>query len=312
MTLDTPPQPVAETLDPKLFDGLSVYQDVLWGGRVVRQGVRDCRERWELIGPHIPQEAAVLDIGSNFGWFGLKICASRPGAVVASVEADPRSALIQRQVLASHEHRRIALLTARANCRLVVRFARRGQRFDIALCLSILHWMPDHHEFLQQLGKIADRIIVEYPHPAEPDAGSARIRGEIGEIGPYLAGLFPTRPVTCIGDCATHLDARLRRPIWLVDHAVATAAARPCGTSVELDFAALVHNGLSWPPRSWWEALAREPARPAAFAGLSEARFRSLLAQVPEQDLYGPRGRWRRQVRQAAGRWARRSLAWMR
>ncbi|MBL9122337.1 MAG: class I SAM-dependent methyltransferase [Planctomycetaceae bacterium] len=306
---------MAETLDPEFFDGLSVYQDVLWEGRVIRQGVRDCRERWELISPHVPQKAAVLDIGSNFGWFGLKICESCPQAVVASVEADPRSALIQRQVLASHEHRRLALLTARANCRLVERFARRGQRFDVALCLSILHWMPDHQEFLQQLGKIADRIIVEYPHPAEPDAGSARIRREIGEIGPYLARLFPARPVAYLGDCATHLDARLRRPIWLVDSAeqcaVATAAARPSSTSVELDFAALVQNGLSWPPRSWWEALAREPARHAAFAGLSAARLRSLLAQVPEQDLYGPRGRWRRQVRQAAGRWARRSLAWM-
>ena len=85
-----------EILNPKLFDGLSVYQDVVLAGRTVRQGARDCHERWRVIEPHLPAGGAFLDIGSNFGWFGLKICESRPSAVVASVEADPRSALIRQ------------------------------------------------------------------------------------------------------------------------------------------------------------------------------------------------------------------------
>src|SRR5437016_2940122 len=91
-------------LDPRLFDRLSVYQDVVLGGQTVRRGARDCEARWELIAPHVPLAGTVLDIGSNFGWFGLRICQEYPECVVASVEADEQSGTVQREVLRSHAH----------------------------------------------------------------------------------------------------------------------------------------------------------------------------------------------------------------
>ena len=84
------------------------------GGPNLLHGHRDCMGRWEALAPHLPQAGTILDVGSNFGWFGLQICRTRPQCVVASVEADLRSAAVQRQVLQSHDATRICLLTARA------------------------------------------------------------------------------------------------------------------------------------------------------------------------------------------------------
>ena len=302
MTLQTQPRRVTETLDPKLFDGLSVYQDVVLAGQTVRSGVRDCHQRWRVIEPHLPAAGAFLDIGSNFGWFGLKICESRPGAVVASVEADPRSALIQRKVLSSHAHRRIALLTDRADCRLVSRFAAAGQRFDAALCLSILHWIPDHRAFLTQLGQIAARIVIEYPHPDEADAGSTKIRAEIGDLAEYLRRLFPNRPVEQIGDCASHLSSQYRRPIWLVGEADSTPTV-PSGINAR----SMLESGLSWPPRSWWlNSLERgnfpqtgQPSLTAHGVQGKRADWERLsrrLERLPESSLYTRSGYVQRQL----------------
>lgn len=305
-------------LDPKLFDGLSVYQDVVLAGQTVRSGVRDCHQRWRVIEPHLPAAGAFLDIGSNFGWFGLKICESRPGAVVASVEADSRSALIQRRILASHEHRRIALLTDRADRRLVARFASAGQRFDAALCLSILHWIPDHQAFLARLGQIAARIVIEYPHPDEADAGSTKIRAEIGDLADYLKRLFPHRPVEQIGDCASHLSSHYRRPIWLVGEAGLT----PVGES-GLEVTSMLESGLSWPPRSWWlNSLERsdfpESGQPELTADgvrgerAEWERLSRRLERLPESSLYPGSGYVQRQLRRLMGSVSRRTRALIR
>lgn len=307
-------------IDPVLFDGLSVYQDVVLAGETVRKGVRDCEQRWRLIEPYLPPAGTVVDIGSNFGWFGLKICESRPDCVVASVEADPRSALIQRKVLESHEHRRIALLTASANCRMLARFAAAGQRFDAALCLSILHWLPDHRRFLTRLGEMTDRIVLDYPHAGEIEAGNERIRQEIGDIEVYLGELFAGRPLHKIGGCPSHLDPARRRSVWLVD-STETAPRSSAGLCVS----ALIDNGLSWPPRGWWmrecARLADAPDPPGTdwtlrASGLCGGidRLRGMNRRVkhlPETTLYSGRDRVGRQMWQAAGRMIRRGTRWM-
>jgi SAM-dependent methyltransferase len=237
-------------LSDRLLDRLSVYQDVVLAGQTVRRGARDCEERWNLIAPHLPSAGSVLDVGSNFGWFGLRICQERPECVVASVEADERSAAVQREVLRSHSHSRICMLTSRANRRLVAKFASAGQRFDAAICLSVLHWLPDHRQFLTELGKIAARVFVELPDPREAGAGVERLRREIGEIGPYLRACFPDRPVRCLGRTANHRQPDLPREMWLVDRSEQGIAE----TSPGLEVSALTRLSVSWPPRSWWHS----------------------------------------------------------
>ncbi|HEY5315010.1 MAG TPA: class I SAM-dependent methyltransferase, partial [Pirellulales bacterium] len=188
-----------QTIDARLLNRAGVYQDVRWAGQTLARGRRDCNRRWELIRPLLPARGALLDVGSNFGWFGLAACETFADYVVASVEADEQSAGVQRQVLQSHALRRIALLTHPAGSRLADVFARSGQRFDAVLCLSVLHWMRNHREFLTRLGPISGRMFIEHPDPREQGAGIDRIRREIGPIGRYLRDVFPDRHAILLG-----------------------------------------------------------------------------------------------------------------
>lgn len=229
--------------------GLSVYQDVVLGGETVLKGRHACLARWQVIAPHLPAAGAILDVGSNFGWFGWKACETSPQRVVASMEADPHSARIQRRMLASHNHERIVLLTGRANAGAIRTFTQAGQQFEAALCLSVLHWMPDHEAFLRQLGQIARKLFVEVPDPHEEGAGHESIRRQIGRVDTYLRNLFPDRDCRRLARLPSHRDARCLREIWLVELPIATDAA----PAVELDVAALMQLSVSWPPRSWWQ-----------------------------------------------------------
>ena len=258
------------SIDPRLFGGLCVYQDVIVGGETVVEGVRDCRGRWEAIAPHLPRSGSILDVGSNFGWFGLKLCENSPDVVVASVEGDLRSARVQRRVLELNDARRVCLTVARAGVELVGRFARAGQRFDAALCLAVLHWMPDHREFLASLGAITGRIFLEQPDPREEGAGVERIRREIGSIGPYLEGLFPGRPVRRLAQLASHRESCYPRELWIVGQAEGTATDPSAG----LDVSTLLANSASWPPRSWWQP---QLARCAEEAGPADDGRRQVL-----------------------------------
>ncbi|MGE0608239.1 MAG: class I SAM-dependent methyltransferase [Pirellulales bacterium] len=258
-----PPAELPDAIPERLFRGLSVYQDVVMAGQTVRRGERDCQARWQAIAPHVAQAGTVLDIGSNFGWFGLQICRANPAAVVASVEADLRSAAVQRAVLASHiaeqttqadppatvgAGSRICLLTARAGLRLAETFAAADTRFDAVLCLNVLHWLREHRLFLRRLGTVAAKIVIEHPDPDEAGAGVELVRREIGPIGPYLHEVFPGRPVERIAFTESHRDLARPRELWLVG----PPADWPAGPRAGIDTAALLRLSLCWPPRSWW------------------------------------------------------------
>jgi hypothetical protein len=302
------------SFEPRWFRGLSVYQDVVLDGQKVLSGARDCPQRWEAIEPQLPAAGSILDVGSNFGWFGLKICQSRPECVVASVEADSRSAWVQRRVLQSHRAERICLLTDRAGVRLAERFCRAGQRFDAVLCLSVLHWIADHRQFLSRLATIAGRLLIEQPDPREEGAGVERIRGEIGATGDYLSSLFADRTVTCLARWPSHRDLRYTRELWLVGQ----PPGWPSVASPGLDVAAMLDLGLSWPPRSWWrqrlpqalpaDSRGRLLLTPRGLglderpAGDQLARLPGKLHRVPENRLYTP-ARWLfHRLRRLAGR----------
>jgi hypothetical protein len=248
------------SLSPRLLDGLSIYQDVVWAGQTAIAGTRDCQARWRLIEPHLPRTGSILDVGSNFGWFALQICQSRPECVVASAEADYRSARVQREVLASHVGvnpaaqrgvaERICLITRRLNGQSMRVWIDHRQRFDAALCLNVLHWITDHRQFLHALGAVSARIFVEHPDPNESGAGIERVRREIGPIGSYLAAVFPHRPVICLGAIPSHrhpVDGGLRT-LWMVEPP-RHATNEP---SPGLDLAALMRLAPVWPNRDWW------------------------------------------------------------
>jgi SAM-dependent methyltransferase len=296
-------------MDGNALCGLHVYQDVVLGGRTAVRGRRDCLGRWEVLVPHLPHCGTVLDVGSNLGWFGLKICEAFPDCVVASVEPDERSATLQREVLGSHRSARICLLTDRADRRLARRFIEAGQELDAVLCLSVLHWLPDHREFLSALGEIARRLLIEQPDPRESGAGFAHIREEIGPIGRYLESLFPGRPLQRLAQVPSHRQCPFPREVWLVGE----LPGPPKPPSLGLEVSALLALSPSWPPRSWWRGQlanclegasprGREPRRvlftpqgllaQGGVAGQPTLRqLRRRVARLPENRLFSP-GQW--------------------
>jgi SAM-dependent methyltransferase len=253
----------SDKISPRLFRDLSIYQDVVLAGRTALRGQRDCPTRWRLMEPYLPPVGAILDVGSNFGWFALAIAETRPRCVVASAEADTRSIQVQRHVLDSHYHRdrsarsgnvsvaeRICLVTRRLNASRLRHWSQSRQRFDAALCLNVLHWMPDHRDFLLGLGALAARIFVEHPDPNEHGAGIERARREIGPIGPYLAELFPRRAVVCLGTIPSHRATAeaCPRTLWLVEPPKHSPPRPASGLQVE----SLLKLAPCWPPRHWW------------------------------------------------------------
>jgi hypothetical protein len=308
-----------QTIDARLLNRVSVYQDVRWAGQTLARGRRDCNRRWEWIRPLLPERGVLLDVGSNFGWFGLAACEAFADYVVASVEADEQSASVQRQVLRSHAERRIALLTHPAGGRLAEVFARSGQRLDAVLCLSVLHWMRDHREFLTRLAPISGRIFIEHPDPREQGAGVDRIRREIGPIGQYLRELLPGRHAILLGRVPSDRQTDVSRELWMLE---APADYRP-NPAPALDVGALLELAPSWPPRSWWrrESLVLQPAdrhakagyqftpqgiRRAVLAadgeGLTHRRLLRLASRLPEGRLW-PLTHWLyRRTRRLAGK----------
>jgi hypothetical protein len=312
----------AAPLDPRLLAGLAVYQDVILNGQTAVRGARDCTSRLDLIVGHLPRCRSLLDVGSNFGWFGLKLCQAFPECVVASVEANPRSARIQRLALASHADRRMCLVTRLADARLAEFWAQAGRPIDAVLCLSVLHWISDHESLVSRLGSVADRLFFELPHPDEEGSGVEHLRREIGRLGPYLARVFPNRPRHLLGEVDSHRSSTLRRELWMVG----PSADRPEESAGGLDVEALLESAVSWPPRSWWQVQLNQLVPPEeagvrgchrllftpcglkwtpAAAGVDLHRLKRLAARVPEKGVYSVSQWIARRARQVAGRLAR-------
>ncbi len=271
---------------------LSVYQDVVIQGQVVRQGVRSCEDRWQLIEPHCTSTTqTVLDVGSNFGWFGLRLCERLPQCVVASIEADFRSAAVQRSVLASHDHRRICLMTQTVNAARLRNWADSGQRFDVALVLAVLHWMPDHRQVLTELGRLANQLFIELPEPNEVAVGLDHVRQEMGRIDVYLGEQFPGRTVECLGTVDGPSGGAHRRRLWRVGPSQGVVQLHSEG----LDAAQLFPWRPSWPPQSWWQRHLADlrHRKPEPSTSNSELVFSSAGLQIGRQ--WSPRefDQWR-------------------
>lgn len=303
---------VMDELD-QLLRGISTYQDIVIGGETVRRGRRDCESRWQAIVPHLPTTGVLIDVGANFGWFCRRWCAEGADRIALAWEADLRSAGVARYVLAANNEHRVALCTAPARAESAARIAATGRRIDVVLCLSVLHWMPDHRPFLTELGKVTDRILIEQPPAEEAKAGIAEVRQAIGAIGPYLMQLFPNRPVNQVATWPSHLDGDSQRELWLVG----PVNERPPSAPAAVDAALLCDLDLAWPPRSWWQSqLPFEEVATSGglawtadgvqlrpdFGARTSAEWRRMFAQLPEQQTTT----WRRRVRRVvASAWRR-------
>ena len=66
---------------------MTQYQDAFYPG-AVSAGVRECARRWELIERFLPTSGMVLDVGSNLGYFGIRMALRSEQIGVVSIESN--------------------------------------------------------------------------------------------------------------------------------------------------------------------------------------------------------------------------------
>lgn len=293
----------------ELLRGLSVYQDIDLAGQTERRGERDCEERWNAIAPHMPETGSLLDIGANFAWFCLRWCREGADRTAVAWEADLRSAAVARYVLASNAADHICLITARADTKNLQTFVASGQRYSVALCLSVLHWLPDHRTFLRALGSVAPRILIEHCDPREEGAGIEHVRREIGPIGDYLRQIFPERTVRRLAVWKSHLTDEFPRELWMVEEPDAESPTVPPTSAVSAR--PLLKLDAAWPPASWWREQLERPELatasnvaftpqglttiPSTQPGDTRAELMRLISQMPAAGVTT----WRRRLRRS-------------
>lgn len=162
------------------------YQPLLGAGV---ESQRDVLRRWELIEPLLPEEGLMVDVGSNYGWFGLQAALSRPGLEVWSVEPDVDALAVQEQLVSDFElWDRFNTFSSPMNDRFWLADLV-DVRIDLVLFLSVLHWLDDPEGVVGEAARVSDRMIFDHPDVDNAAAHNRSGRAYMGHIVDWLKGL---------------------------------------------------------------------------------------------------------------------------
>ena len=153
------------------------YQPIEIKDEVINKGWRGCIDRWELIKPFIKEEDVVMDMGSHFGYFGLKIEKEIPKSLILSVEANHGAAEIQELVLKANESKNVYLINKLLGLNDLLRISRTTEAIDVILCLSMIYEFPKTEitNVLYLFSQIAPKLIIETCALNEPYKGKENI-----------------------------------------------------------------------------------------------------------------------------------------
>ena len=181
----------------------ALYQDIWVKGKVVRQGVRECADRYELIRDFCSQYRrpfTVLDVGAADGYFSVRLTEDFPDCTVVAVE--PRLRI--GEVLALNEAERVLWLHTSLRVEDVHTLAD-VEHFDVTLALSVIHWMKKPPaESIAALQRLGDHLILELP--VEDTATGQEV----------VQAIATPEGSSLLGYGESHLDAEAQRPIYLL------------------------------------------------------------------------------------------------
>lgn len=149
------------------------YQDIWQNGHLVRQGERNCAERWDLMYFEllkIPEPFTVLDVGANEGYF----CARLKESFDCHVTASDKERYMRSLVDDAHVDRWLTTMTA---LRL-----ERSQRYDVVLGLSVLHHFRDWELAYHAMRACRRSAIIEVPAIDEQWMKMAKSRDSLPAI----------------------------------------------------------------------------------------------------------------------------------
>src|SRR5688572_3193826 len=112
----------------------------------------------------------VLDVGSNLGYFGIRMALERERLAVVSIEANQANAEEQAKIVRSHRLTRVCVINAAFNSAVSGEWAKLCDWFDLTLLLSIIHWFDDPARVVGDLSTMSRRMIIEVPDPDDHGA----------------------------------------------------------------------------------------------------------------------------------------------
>ncbi len=121
------------------------------------------RAEVELIESIVPSSGMVLDVGSNLGYFGIRMALQSEQVGVVSLEANQINAEEQAKIVRSHGMTRVCVINAAFNAQVSRDWVKVCDWFDLTLLLSIIHWFDDPAQVVQDLSKMSARMIIEVP-----------------------------------------------------------------------------------------------------------------------------------------------------
>ncbi|WP_306365456.1 bifunctional 2-polyprenyl-6-hydroxyphenol methylase/3-demethylubiquinol 3-O-methyltransferase UbiG [Nocardia sp. CC227C] len=181
---------------------MSRYQPEWVNGREVGTGRRDAAGRYKAIADYLGDDMRgfhVLDLGAYNGYFSRRLAEDFGAHCVA---ADDYVGLTDAPgVKAVRKRLSMPELTSLGS-------------FDVVLCLSVLHHLPDWRAYLDALVSMAPLVFIETAHPDEvlPKAKAHGQSREIEAAVDALAGAHGTMLAFTPGH-----DARHARPLWVID-----------------------------------------------------------------------------------------------
>jgi len=150
---------------------MEYYQDSWVKGKVIKKGIRDCEERYQMIKPFFERynrPITVLDLGANFGYFSFRLAEDFPGVYVI-VEAGQEESVYLKELCEKNDNKNVIFWNHRINLGELNYLSNREQ-FDVILAFnSIHHFMEPYNEVLKILNKMTDFIFLEHPSPNESE-----------------------------------------------------------------------------------------------------------------------------------------------
>lgn len=145
------------------------YQDIEIKDNKIVSGWRECDNRWELIKPYISDKKLYLDIGSHYGYFGVKIAKKCSDNLVWSIEPCQSRYEIQKEIIKANELKNMVLTTKKIDILELLKLKQSCEAIDMIICLSTLHYFPKDEQLyiIYLFSQISPKLIIEYPSVKE-------------------------------------------------------------------------------------------------------------------------------------------------
>ena len=204
----------------KNYSSLEQYQDILLDGQVISKGIRECEKRWEIldnVASMWSRPFTVLEIGSNLGYFSLKLAAKYNCTVVSceSLYADWLKNILEANSLDN------VILIKKFLSLEDIKTLSEVEHFDLVIAMSVVHHIDgEYEEIVAALRSLGDVLVMEIA--TESNACGQKV----------VTGSYVPKESKIIGYGDSHLDTG-KRPIFMIEQKRKTLSKSYIGTPLD-------------------------------------------------------------------------------